>query len=127
MLGSKHQIKMITDWKEQVKINGVALERVTSTRNLGLILDEEENYGQHVNNKITKDVFSQKTVYKIKPYIKEKICVLLTEFVLSQLDYCRSVFRPWLNSSTEQSIHRVQNACVRFYFNVPKRERKQPT
>lgn len=121
--GTKKQVKSATDLETQITINDVAIERVTCARNLGLMMDEEQKYAEHVGNKIKTALFKLKTLYKIRPYIKEELRILLCEsLILSQLSYCSTVYGPRLNNSTVRAIQRVQNASVRFCFHVPKRE-----
>lgn len=127
VLGTKYQIKLVKECPEKIKINGVVLEQVTSARNLGLILDGELKYAEHVSGKIKTAFYKLKTLYKIRPYIKEELRVLLTDsLVLSQFNYCSSVFGPRLNSNTDRAIQRVQNACIRFCYNIPRRDHITP-
>lgn len=123
MLGTKNQIKNVVDYDDKIKINNVVLNQAHHVRNLGLILDGEQKFVEHINNKIKGAFYKLKTLYKIRPYIREEIRILLCDsLVLSQFNYCSTVFGPKLTTRTERAIQRVQNACVRFCFNVPKRE-----
>lgn len=123
LLGTKHQIKNSINCTDKIKINDVVLEPVTSAKNLGLIMDGELNFVEHVNSKIRTAYFKLKILYKIRPHIREELRLLLTEsLVLSQLSYCGTVFGPRLSSGTKLAIQRVQNACIRFCYNVPRRE-----
>ncbi|CAH2100188.1 unnamed protein product [Euphydryas editha] len=57
VLGKKSQIKKVLDSKLEIKIDNVVLEQVTSARNLGLVLDGEQRYIEHINNKIRAAFF----------------------------------------------------------------------
>ncbi|XP_072930460.1 uncharacterized protein [Epargyreus clarus] len=123
VVGTKSQIKNVTDYVGTIKINNVDLQRVSSARNLGLTLDGEQNYAEHVNNKIRTAYYKLKTLYEIRPYIKEELRILLCDtLVLSQFNYCSSIYGPRLNANIERALQTVQNACVRFCFNVPRRQ-----
>lgn len=123
VLGTKLQIKRVLNEEPQIKIDNVVLERVTSARNLGLLIDGEQKYVEHVNSKIRTAFFKLKTLYKIRSYISEQLRVLLCDaLVLSQFNYCSSVYGPRLSAGTERAIQRVQNACVRFCYHIPRRD-----
>jgi hypothetical protein len=92
-------------------------------RNLGLIMDSEQRYTHHINNKIKSAFFKLKYLYKIRSYVKEELRYILTEslvLVLSHFNYCSSIYGLRLNQSMENAIQRMQNACIRYSFNVPK-------
>ncbi|XP_072948764.1 uncharacterized protein [Epargyreus clarus] len=123
VLGTKKQIKSALDNDIQIKMNDVILQQVSSARNLGLILDGEQKFVEYTNNRIKTAFYKLKTLYQIRPYIREELRTLLCDsLVLSQFIYCSSTFGPRINSYTERAIQRVQNACIPYCFNVPKRE-----
>lgn len=123
IFGTQKQYGSIIDCGEKIKINGVNLEQVNSARNLGLILDREQKFKEHINNKVKTAFFRLKTLYKIRPYIKTDLRIILCDsLVLSQFNYCSLIYGPRLNANLERAIQRVQNACIRFCFNVPKRQ-----
>lgn len=127
ILGTKQQIQRVVDCNVEISINGVVLERVKSARNLGLILDGEQKYEDHVNRKIRNAFFKLKTLYKIRPHLKEELRLLLIDsLVLSPFNYCSSIISPNLRTHSEKAIQRVQNACIRFCYNVPRREHITP-
>lgn len=123
ILGTKQQIKGVFDCNVKVSINNIVLEEVKTARNLGLVLDGEQKYVEHVNGKIRTAFFKLKILYKIRPYLSTEMRQLLVDLlVLSPFNFCSSVFGPRLNTCTERAIQRVQNACIRFCFDVPRRE-----
>ncbi|KAG6454220.1 hypothetical protein O3G_MSEX008573 [Manduca sexta] len=123
VLGTKQQIKYVSVCTERIKINNVDIEQVASARNLGINIDAEQKYIEHVNMKIRSAFFKLKTLYKIRPYINEELRHTMTELlVLSHFNYCSSVYSRRINSYTEKAIQRVQNACIRFCYNIPKRD-----
>lgn len=46
--------------------------------------------------------------------------------VLSHLDYCDVVYGPCLDKKTEKRVQRVQNSCIRYCYNVPRRSHITP-
>lgn len=47
-------------WIEKYKLKLIALKRATTERNFGLILDGEQRYIEHINNKVQTAFFSIK-------------------------------------------------------------------
>jgi hypothetical protein len=111
ILGTKRQIERVADCNKEISINNVVLDRVKSARNLGLILDGEQKFEYHVNGKVKNAFFKLKTLYKIRPHLKEEIRLLLTDLlVLSTFNHCSSIVSPNLTANSERAIQRVQNA-----------------
>jgi hypothetical protein len=71
--------------------------------------------------------FRLKTLYSIREHLSENVRKLLVEaLVLSHFNYCDIVYEPRLYAKTARAIQRVQNACARFCYNVPKRAHITP-
>lgn len=123
ILATKQQVEKVQQCKEDISINNVVVEQVKSARNLGLILDSEQKYESHVNRQIKNAFYKLKNLYKIRLFLKEDLRLLLVDsLVLSPFNYCSSIIGPNLRTSTEKAIQRVQNACIRFCYNVPRRQ-----
>jgi hypothetical protein len=127
VLGTKHQVERLSLHNLKIKIKDTDIEQVKTARNLGLIVDPQQKFVEHINNKLSNAFFKLKTLYKIRKYIKEQLRLKLVEsLVLSLFNYCSSVFSTRINEYTHRAIQRVQNACIRFCFNVPKRTHITP-
>lgn len=122
IVGTKCQNLRVLNATEKVRIDSTNLEPVSAARDLGLILDDQQKYEKHVNEKIKNAFFKLKLMYRLRPYISEGLRIHLVDLlVLSPFNYCDTVYGPRLNSNTENAIQRVQNACMRFCFRIPKR------
>lgn len=127
IMGTRHQIREVINSNEKININNIVIEPVSHARNLGLIIDGEQKYEKHVNEKIKNAFFKLKQLYRIRPYIKEELRMQLVDLlVLSPFNYCDSVYGPRINNNTAMAIQRVQNACLRFCFNIPRRKHVTP-
>jgi hypothetical protein len=127
VLGTKHQMDKVLSCGEEIIINNKAVKKVKSARNLGLIIDAEQRYEEHIGEKIKNAFFKLKTLYKLRPYIKEELRIRLCDvLVLSLFNYCSAVYGPRLKARTGKAIQRVQNACARFSFDVPRQEHITP-
>lgn len=90
-------------------------------------MDGELRFEAHVSQKIQVAFFRLKALYGIRNFLKEDIRVILTEsLVLSVFNYCDTVYGPRLYEKTKNAIQRVQNACARFCFGIPKRSHITP-
>lgn len=127
ILGTKTQVSKVLCQNPKLTINGIDIPIETDARNLGLIMDGELRFVKHINDKIKNVFFKIRTLYTIRKYISESIRILLCDLlVLSPFNYCSSVYGPRLWAKTEGAIQRVQNACARFCFSIPRREHVTP-
>lgn len=121
IFGSKHQINSIRPTLN-VEMQGSQIERVYEARNLGLVMDSELRYENHVAGSVRNCFYKLKVLYNIRPFIHEPLRIQLVDtLILSKLNYMDTVIDSRLLSKTKRLIQRVQNACARFCFNIPPR------
>ncbi|CAH2108077.1 unnamed protein product [Euphydryas editha] len=127
VLGTRKQVQLVRMRDPAIFINGTRLECVSEVRNLGLILDEHMRFEKHVSETIRGCFYRLKVLYRIRNSIDEKTRIRLCEtLVLSKFNYVDSVIGPRLLERTKKSIQRVQNACARYCFNIPRRDHVTP-
>ncbi|CAG4982095.1 unnamed protein product [Colias eurytheme] len=127
ILGTKTQCQKIKKQNLKIGLGNIQIARVDSARNLGVLLDEELRYEEHINLLVRNAFYKLKAFYQFREHLTENIRVTLTEaLVLSAFNYCDTVYGPRLYGKTERAIQRVQNACARFCFGIPKREHITP-
>lgn len=127
ILGTKQQCSATVQQNPKISIGSDLIERVTKARNLGLIMDAELRFVEHVDAKIRNAFYRLKVLYNIRPFLKERTRIMLTEsLVLSLLNFGDVVYGPRLFGKTEKAIQRVQNACARFCFDIPRRAHVTP-
>lgn len=127
ILGSKQQRKVVLDHNPIIIIDGQNIERASKVKNLGLIIDEDLRFEAHINLKIKTAFFRLKMLYGIRNNLSEKVRLILVDsLILSLFSYCDVVYGPRIFKKTEKAIQRVQNACARFCFNIPKRSHVSP-
>lgn len=106
-----------------IKVNDVELPVVSSQKNLGLVLDEDLRFKEHVANLIRRAYCSLRCLYANKSILNNTLKIMLCEsLVLSIFNYCDVVYSPCLDLLTSNRIQKVQNSCIRFIFNLRKRE-----
>lgn len=127
LLGSPNHVAQFDQITFNVVINGERIERVDKAKNLGLTFDSHLRFESHISECARNCFYRLKLLYKLRPYLSEKLRVALCEsLVLSRLNYCDTVYGPCLLVRTAKLVQRVQNACTRFCFKVPPRSHITP-
>lgn len=121
VLGSKNIVELVTTRDPAVVIRGERLQRVREARNLGLVVDERLQFEKHVAELMRNCFYRLKVLYRIRDCISTNMRVKLCEtLILSKLNYVDTVFGSCLLARTKRVIQRIQNACTRYCFTVPK-------
>lgn len=104
-----------------IQVKGHKLETVKVCRNLGLELDDDLTFEQHVS-KVIKRAFSQlKSIYSVKEILNYENRIILCEsLVLSQFNYADVVYGPCLTKANRKRLQRIQNSCIRLVFGLRK-------
>lgn len=123
--GTKSQVARSGDLR--LSINGQIIPMVQSARNLGLILDSQLRFTEHVSAKVNVCFMRLKSLYKYRPYLSIPVRRILVEsIILPVLDYCDVIYGPRLLAKSDKVIQRIQNACARFCFGIPRRSHVTP-
>ena len=118
IFGTKHQLKDKPDLHLQV--GNEPIERVTSTKYLGMILDDHLIFDEHityVHNKATKKLG---ILYKAKDYLDRSTKILLYKsLILPHLDYCDTVYLTTTEANLSK-LQKIQNVACRTILGVNK-------
>lgn len=102
----------------EIKIGDITINRVKSTKFLGIIIDENLNWIEHshyVQNKILRSLYSLRCCKNLLPsWIKR---TLYFSTVHCHLTYGLSVWGPMANKSQLRKLFILQKKCVRFIAN----------
>lgn len=121
MVFGKHRRSVLSDSNFRISINGSFLAPVECCKSLGLLVDTDLRFSNHVNNLIQKTYGKLKLLYMHKDLFDTDTKLRLSEsLVLSHLNYCDVVFWPCLLVRDRESLQRLQNACLRFSYGVRK-------
>lgn len=119
-IGTKNKRNLVKSTL-QLQISNTPLNFVASARNLGLTLDEELRFSDHVKNLNKKAFGSLKLLYHnrhiLTMNLKRSLCECL---VLSHFTYCDFIYGPCLYERDKYRIQKAQNACCRFVFGLRK-------
>lgn len=121
LLFGPHNKTIISNGDFHIKLNNVTLNTTEFTKNLGLYLDIGLRFSRHVNYIVQKSYIKLKLLYMHRDFlsvdVKLKLCDSL---ILSYINYCDVVYWPALTMGDRLSLQRIQNACVRFCYNLRK-------
>lgn len=107
-----------------IKIKDSQLPVVESARNLGVIIDAELKFEDHVKHLIQKSYFKLKLLYGNRHFFKPETRKLLCDsLILSNFNYCYQVYGPFLSQFWQTKLQRLQNSCLRFIFSIKKYQR----
>lgn len=107
-------------WDCTIKIGGVA-------KNLGVTIDNTLSFEKHVNKKCSLCYFKLKSLYKFKYILpSDTKWNLVNSLVLSNLDYCSPVYYNFLSAALKNRLQVIQNCCLRFAYNINRRDHVTP-
>lgn len=98
-----------------------------SAKNLGVIIDQYLNFEKHVISKCSIGYCKLKYIYKFKYILPCDVKWRLTNaLILSHFDYASSVYFNFLTKNFQNKIQMMQNCCLRFSFNLEKKNHITP-
>ena len=127
-IGSVHNIsRVLPDLKRLIKIEDDNLQFRDSIKILGVHIDSQLKFHHHVNYVLSKCYPKFGYLYQFKNYldsnVKWKLCNTL---LISNFDYCSSVYYQHLTKEFKYKLQLMQNTCLRFSYLLPFREHITP-
>lgn len=127
VLGSAAQVSKISASHPMIEIGNAAIRQVSEARNLGVLIDGSMRFHDHVVETVKNCFYRLKVMYRVREYLDVNTRVRLCEaLILSKLNYADTVIGECLFGYTKKLIQRVQNACARFTFTIPRRAHVTP-
>ena len=109
-----------------IKIDSLSVPPTKVARNLGVMIDDQLTFADHVASVARSCRFSLFNIRKIRPYLTQHATQLLVQtLVISRLDYC-NVLLSGLPACAVRPLQMIQNAAARLVFNQPKRAHVTP-
>ncbi|WP_294046750.1 hypothetical protein, partial [Thiolapillus sp.] len=125
LITSKHNQKSLS-LPFSVDLNGTSIHLSSTVRNLGVTLDQNLSFQQHVSRTCQICYFELRRINSIRHYLsQDALKTLISAFVLSRIDYCNSL----LAGCPKQLIHKlqkVQNNAARLICRTPKFDHISP-
>ena len=125
LITSKHRQKSLSV-PFSVDLNGTSIHLSSSVCNLGVTLDQNLSFQQHVSRTCQICYFELRRISSIRHYLsQDALKTLISAFVLSRIDYCNSL----LAGCPKQLIHKlqkVQNNAATLICRTPKFDHISP-
>uniref|UniRef100_A0AAQ6IJR8 Reverse transcriptase domain-containing protein n=1 Tax=Anabas testudineus TaxID=64144 RepID=A0AAQ6IJR8_ANATE len=109
-----------------INIGSAVISPTKSARNLGVIIDDQLTFTDHIATVARSCRYALHNIRKIRPYLTEYTTQLIVQaLILSRLDYCNALLMG-LPASTTKPLQMIQNAAARLIFNQPRRSHVTP-
>lgn len=126
-VGTRLKLSALDKVKNRILINSTVVNCVKKCKNLGLIIDQNLNFTDHVNKLVQISYYKLKTLYRYKQFLPANVKLKLMEaLIISRLDYCDVVYGPRLSVADAYKLQKIQNSCIRYVYNVTRREHVSP-
>lgn len=108
----------------EIVLNDSVINISTEVKNLGIIIDQNLNFENHVMKKLGVCYFKFKSLWRYKYVLPQEIkWQLVNAVILSYMDYGSPVYFSYLTETFKNKIQILQNCCLRFsYIYINKRE-----
>lgn len=104
-----------------IHINNGKIDIKTEIRNLGLLLDENLKITPHVNKCLQTCYLKLRLLYQYRHLLTSDVKLLLcSSLILPKLDFCDTVYGPFLSYADKQRVQKLQNSCLRFSYGIRK-------
>ena len=123
LFGSSKHVNLISS-QMNIRLAGEHIKISECVRNLGLHMDQSLRFKTHVSKQIQKAFSTLRILYANREIFSEDLKKVLCEsLVLSNFNYCDTVYGPCLDTIDQNRIQKVQNACLRFIYGLRKYDR----
>lgn len=107
----------------KITFNNAELPFVEKAKNLGIMLDTDLRFTDHISLCIQKAYANLKLLYPHRHALNQKLKLVLSDaLVLSHFNYCDTLYDPCLTKRDKGRIQRVQRSCLRFVYGIRKFE-----
>lgn len=121
MLFCNHYFRDILLNEINLRVDGIQVKICDEARNLGLSMDSDLRFNSHVNACVKKGFQNLRIIFQNREFLNIHLKKMLCEsLVLSHCNYCDVVYGPCINSNDIRKIQRLQNACLRLIYGVPR-------
>ena len=119
VFGTPQQLQKLSD--PVLKLSSdVIIKPATSVRNLGVILDKNLTFHDHISMISQSCFYHIRDLRRIRPFLDSQTAATIgTALVQSKLDYCNSLFLN-LPACEINRLQFIQNSLARAVFNRPK-------
>ena len=111
---------------QQLEISGQIIKVENSVKNLGFVIDENLNMGQHIKQVCSHGYRMLKSLWKISKRLTDRNIriQLVHSGILSKVDYCNSLYT-FLPKTQTKHLQKLINSSVRFIFHITGKDRME--
>jgi len=111
---------------DHLKISNSIVRKTKTTRNIGIIIDENLSFDEHIASTCKTCFYPIHNIWKIRRHISQKTCeTLVHALISSKLDFCNSLLFG-LPKHLLKKLQHVQNAAARLVTFSRKEEHVTP-
>ena len=122
--GSRHRLSTVTI--DTVSLGGSSIPVAHSVRNLGVTLDSELSFNEHVARLASSCRNQLRQLWQIRPFLCQSTAeILVHAFVTSRLDYCNALLTNPAKALLRQ-LQLIQNAAARLVTKTRVRQHITP-
>lgn len=114
--------KMGKQQKNDIQLNSVLLEEVTSYKYLGVTIDVDLNFKKHINGLIKNVAHKINTMYRIRKCVTIKALIAVYKAMVVPIFDIGDVFYSSSCGSYLDRLQVLQNRAIRIISRIPKRE-----
>lgn len=104
-----------------IKVNGTVVNFSNTSKNLGMVIDSNLRFREHLKIVLQKSYMRLKLLYANKHILNYKMRKKLCEtWIFSVFNYCNLIYYPCLDKIAQKRLQIVQNTCCRFVCNLRK-------
>ncbi|KAK3929796.1 Putative ABC transporter ATP-binding protein MG015 [Frankliniella fusca] len=120
LIGNPKILNKLPDVKPNIVVNGMPVPYLDTVNNLGLTIDCNLTWEKAAEITCSKSIAALHSLRRNKDMLPTSIRKYLVEcLIFPILDYCQIVTFGMLFKAAER-LQKIQNACARFIFDVPR-------
>lgn len=109
------------DQNLNIQLDGLMLQKVKCYRNLGLLIDSELRFREHIKQLHRRSFTTLKLIFANRHILNTRLRKQLCEsLVLSHYNYCDHIYGFSIDVLDKYRVQKVQNACCRLIFGLRK-------
>src|SRR5436190_6672682 len=112
-IAPQHMIQALSEGGVQVMLDGQALKVCDKIKTLGVILDKDLTFSEHVTSAIQRSLGRLRGLYRFRSLLPESAKPhLMQSLILSIFYYCYPAYGHSLSREDTERIQRIQNTAV---------------
>ena len=124
VIGNRKTRNVFMQTNSVIEINNSRIQMVEKMKVLGLVLDCNLNFKDHITKLLRGSYGKLKMLYPNRHLLNMEAKLMLCDsLVLSVFNHCDLVYGPCLRAVDVERVQRVQKSCLRFVYGVRRRER----